>query len=206
MYATSLTFDHASFRYHYLCHYLPLAAGMDILSRSLMKFKRGAQPDLDAWIDCARHTLTEYPPSSETILVRALGHRETSLRDARPTSLDLLCQTLARDFDCRYSPTLLSKTSETPANKGLSRQERTAQLLDVYSADLSTLTTPPAASVAATTDLPTIPATAPTPSIPFLLIDDILTTGATITCHDRRPAPEIPRLPHPGLHPRQGRP
>ena len=124
-----------------------------------MKFKRGAQPDLDAWIDCARNTLTEDPPSPDTILVRALGHRETCLCDVRPTPLDLLCQTLARDFGCRYLPALLSKTDETPANKGLSRQERITQLLDVYSADPSLLT----------------PVTTP-----FLLIDDILTTGATI--------------------------
>jgi hypothetical protein len=170
MYETFLTFNHTSFRYNYLCHYLPIAAGMNTLSRSLMKFKRGAHPDLEAWIDSAREALAEKPPSGDSILLRALGHRELTAHNTsspnphseltpqniRPSSLDLPCRTLALDFGCLYLPTLLSKTRETLSNKNLSRPEREAQLLDVYSADII--------------DAPAS----------YLIIDDILTTGATI--------------------------
>ena len=172
MYETSVIFDHGFFRHHYLCHYRSIGAGADPLSRSLLKFKLGAQPDLDAWVDCARAALAEEPPMSGTILVRALGHRETSVLNGRPRPLDLLCQTLACDFGCRYLPTLLSKSRETPGNKGLSTRERATQLLDVYSAD------PPAP-----------------PCTPLLLIDDILTTGTTIhaiTLALRRSCPGCP--------------
>ena len=184
MYETFLTFNHTSFRYNYLCHYLPIAAGMNTLSRSLMKFKRGAHPDLEAWIDSAREALAEKPPSGDSILLRSLGHRELTAHNTsspdpnngftahntsspdphseltpqniRPSSLDLLCRTLALDFGCQYFPTLLSKTRETLSNKNLSRPEREAHLLGVYTANII--------------DAPAS----------YLIIDDILTTGATI--------------------------
>ena len=142
-----------------------MASGKDTISRSLMKFKRGGHPDLDAWIDCAREALAGQPPAGDTILVRALGHRETTARNTRITPLDLLCQALAATFGCRYLPTLLTKCRETVANKELSRPEREAALLGVYSAHLFHLSA---------ISLPG----APLP--PILVVDDIFTTGATV--------------------------
>jgi len=48
-----ITYHNSSFRHDYLCHYLPVAAGADRLSGSLLRFKRRTQPDLDAWTERA---------------------------------------------------------------------------------------------------------------------------------------------------------
>ncbi|HVS95221.1 MAG TPA: hypothetical protein VHE54_02010 [Puia sp.] len=178
MYESCITFQHGTFRHHYLCHYLSMATAADPLSRSLMKFKRGARPDVDAWIDCALTALAALAkdrPDPDTILVRALGHGETHVSGHRPVPLDLLGDSLASQSGCRYLPGLLSKSRGTLANKGLSPRERVAQLLDVYSA--APMHSPPG------------------PATSFLVIDDILTTGATvraITLALSRSAPGLP--------------
>jgi predicted amidophosphoribosyltransferase len=167
-----------SFTHFYLCPYLPLTAGMDTLSFSLLRFKQRIQPDLDAWIDCSRQLLGRLPFSSDTIILRALRHDEITARTDFPSALDLLGHSLAIDLRCRYLPGLLSKSRTTLPNKHLTRRQRRTQLLDVYH-----LSTSPVHLRA-----PEPPAEAPetsakaglTPTTPFLLIDDILTTGATM--------------------------
>jgi ATP-dependent DNA helicase RecQ len=169
--------------HYFLCHYLPVTAGIDPPSRSLLKFKRAAQPDLDGWIDCALLALREMEPplSPDTIIVRALGHQETSIHTPPlQTSLDLLGQAIATQFHCRYFPYLLIKTRPTRPNKGLTVEQRNAELQDVYSVAAQTTSTTLPAQTTSTTPVDPTPAiwAAPTPP-PFLLIDDLLTTGAT---------------------------
>src|SRR5579872_143690 len=95
---TSILFQKHRYRHFFCCHYLPLSSGIDTVSRSLLKFKRGAQPDLDNWlnraIDSFRETPVDLPPA--TIIIRALRHKETRSTPDSPTSLDLLGQTLSR--------------------------------------------------------------------------------------------------------------
>jgi predicted amidophosphoribosyltransferase len=98
------------------------------------------------------------PISPETIIVRALRHQETSLPTSTPCSLDLLGQAIATQFRCSYLPSLLSKTHPTRQNKGLSVDDRNSELEGIY------------------TFTSAVPITA---TSPFLLIDDLLTTGAT---------------------------
>ncbi len=160
MQETSLTYNNSLFRFYYLCHYLPLTAGSDTLSRSLLKFKRGIQPDLDAWIECSLEVFHKIPLSPDTTIIRALRHDETKVRETPLTSLDLLGRALAATFHCRYLPSLLCKSRPTLSNKGLSRGQRRAELKDVYSITPEVLS--------------------PSLNPPFLLIDDILTTGTTI--------------------------
>jgi predicted amidophosphoribosyltransferase len=152
--------DNSSFIHYYLCPYLPLTAGTDPLSLSLLKFKQRIQPDLDAWIACSTQLLANLPFSPDTLILRALRHDETTPRMEFPSALDLLGHSLAGRLHCRYLPTLLTKTRMTLPGKHLTRTQRRSQLLDVYQ-----LTT-------TLSDL--------SPSTPFLLIDDILTTGATM--------------------------
>jgi predicted amidophosphoribosyltransferase len=168
----------AFFTHLYLCPYLPLTAGKDALSHSLLNFKQRIQPDLDAWIDCSVQLLGSLSFSTDTIILRALRHDETTARTDFPSALDLLGHSLAIHLRCRYLPTLLTKSRPTLSGKHLTRQQRQSQLLDVY----QFATTPPAPVPAK--PAPGSPSTTPipdlSPSTPFLLIDDILTTGTTM--------------------------
>ncbi len=157
--ATSIIYKHSYYPHYFLCNYLPVSAGRDRLSRSLLDFKQGLVPDLDAWIDCMLEAGEFIPVTKDTIIIRALQHEETAATGDPPASLDLLGKALAARFDCRYQPLLLRKSRATLPCKELSRGQRVAGLRHIY----SLLPLPgPAAS-----------------SPPFLLIDDILTTGTT---------------------------
>jgi predicted amidophosphoribosyltransferase len=165
---TTIFFQKDRYRHYYLCHYLPLCSGIDTVSRSLLKFKRGAQPDLDSWIDRTLRGFHETPVvlPPDTLIIRALRHKETRPIPDPPSSLDHLGQALSRQLHTPYLPHLLYKTRSTTVNQVLTRQQRTAELQNVYQIDSSAL---PAAKDAAST----------TPTS-ILLLDDILTTGATI--------------------------
>ncbi|HEV3415004.1 MAG TPA: phosphoribosyltransferase family protein [Puia sp.] len=186
-----------SFTHHYLSPYLPLTAGKDAISLSLVKFKQRIQPDLDAWIACSADLLGNLSFSPDTIIIRALRHNEISARPEFPCALDLLGHTLAARLHCRYLPELLSKTRPTLPGKHLTRQQRRAQLENVYQVAAIPLigvatpepgtAPPPSTSPIQPTPAPqsttTTPDPTPTPlppTTPVLLIDDILTTGATM--------------------------
>jgi ATP-dependent DNA helicase RecQ len=185
---TSITYNDNLYRYFYLCHYLPRTAGVDSLSRSLVKFKRGIRPDLDAWIQCSLELLRNIPLSPGTIIIRALRHDETQVHETQvhetqqvqetpPASLDLLGHALAAAFHCQFLPSLLRKSRPTLSNKGLTRLQRETELKDVYSIAPEALasSSPPSAPLPSSL----LPFSAPS-NPPFLLIDDILTTGTTI--------------------------
>ncbi|HLZ87856.1 MAG TPA: phosphoribosyltransferase [Puia sp.] len=213
---TSVIFQKIRYRHYFLCHYLPLTSGIDTVSRSLLKFKRGAQPDLENWLHRTRCALRETPISlpPDTIIIRALHHNETSPSQNRPISLDLLGQTLSGHFHFPYLPGLLAKTRPTNTNQALTLRQRQAELQDVWRINPAALlnianpisnpsgaTDPsapinPAALTASTADNASTPDNTPTPNNPstpgntstpgahppltsILLIDDILTTGAT---------------------------
>jgi predicted amidophosphoribosyltransferase len=151
-----------SFPHYYLCSYLPRTVGKDALSLSLLKFKQRFQPDLDAWTAAATDLLDDLPFSPDTIIVRALRHNETVARPEFPCALDLLGHSLAARLHCRYLPALLIKTRPTLPGKFLTRNQRRSQLESVYQL------------------APVAPAPEPGSPTPFLLIDDILTSGSTM--------------------------
>jgi predicted amidophosphoribosyltransferase len=202
---SSIFFQNTRYRYYYLCPYLPLGIGIDPVSRSLLKFKRGKQPDLNDWIEHAWQGLREIVPAPppDTIIIRALHHNETRPDPNHPTPLDLLGQTLSTHLYFPYKPGLLLKTRPTSINQSLTRPQREAELRDVYAINPSALENPltsPAtsnqsvlqnpvadpSSPETTLPTPTAPnqqspekATAPLTPSSILLLDDILTTGAT---------------------------
>ncbi|HXD77575.1 MAG TPA: hypothetical protein VN616_07190 [Puia sp.] len=141
----------------FLFPYLPIEAGQDPVSHSLVRFKQRLRPDLDDWIAAAVTALKALRFPSGTVILRPLHHDETTARPGFPGGLDLLGAALAAEFGYRYLPGILSKAHPTLPNKHLPRSRRRTELLDVYR--LETL----------------FPSTTF-----FLLIDDILTTGATI--------------------------
>ena len=183
---SSIIYHNSSFRHDYLCHYLPVAAGADRLSGSLLRFKRRIQPDLDAWTDCSLEVLRDIPlpPDSiplspDTIILRALGHEETSAGHGFPTALDHLGEKIATRFGCRYLPSLLLKSRVTLPCKHLFRRQRLDELRDVYNIATE----------------PTTPHPNALTSPPFLLIDDILTTGTTMRMIIRALRARFPACP-----------
>ena len=84
---SSIKCDSRYFQHYYLCSYLPLAAGPDDRSLSLIRFKQRTQPDLDVWIEHAARLLAtlHFPP--ETIIIRALRHEETTVRPEFPAAV-----------------------------------------------------------------------------------------------------------------------
>ena len=151
------------YRHYFLCPYLPLGAGEDSVSKSLLRFKQRLQPDLDQWIGLGVDSLRTIAPGAGTVILRPLRHDETIVREAFPGALDLLARALALEFGCRYLPELLTKTRPTLPNKFLTRRQRRMELEDVYR-----LTLPATGDGCISADTP------------FLLIDDILTTGTTM--------------------------
>jgi len=159
---TFLSYNKEVYPHYYLCHYLPMSAGRDTLSHSLLKFKQSRQPDLEGWIDCALEILEDAPIPPGATVVRALHHHETSIPDS-PVALDLLGQQLAAHFHHHYHPRLLRKAHPTLPVKAFSRPKREEEMQDLYFID------------------PSYAATLPeSPPDHWLVIDDIHTTGATI--------------------------
>ena len=192
---TSINYFNFSFRHYYLCDYLPLSAGKDMISRSLLKFKHRTQPDFSTWIEYALEALHGVSLTPDTIILRALHHDEMAV-SVFPTALDFLGHALARRFGCRYLPSFLRKSRHARPCKELSRRQRKTELRGIYSLDPAAL---PHVALPATTTPAILPATTPLPAQtsdllpapspakpfgdtapPFLLIDDILTTGTTM--------------------------
>ncbi|HVU58707.1 MAG TPA: hypothetical protein VHD83_26790 [Puia sp.] len=158
---TYLSYNQHLYSHYYLCHYLPASAGRDHLSHSLLKFKKGRQPDLEGWLDCSLELFARAPIPPGATIVRALHHDETTA-SPNPSSLDLLGQQLARRLQHHYHPQLLQKTHPTQPIKLFSKPRREEELRGLYLIDTS------------------YASLLPDPPGHWIIIDDILTSGATI--------------------------
>jgi predicted amidophosphoribosyltransferase len=179
---TSITCRYSSFRHYHLCDYLPLSAGKDMISRSLLKFKHRTRPDFNTWIGYALEALHEISLTPDTIILRALHHDEMVAGTKFPTALDFLGHALAGHFGCRYLPSFLRKSRPARPCKELSRRQRKTELRGIYSLnpDILPHVAPPAALPTPSPADPIPAPPLPSPNPPFLLIDDILTTGTTM--------------------------
>lgn len=154
---TYLSYQQYLYSHYYLCHYLPATTGRDHLSHSLLKFKKGRQPDLDGWLECSLELIALAPIPPGATIVRALHHDETAA--SSHSSLDLLGQELARRFNHQYFPRLLQKSHPNRPVKMFSKPRREEELAGLYHIDRSLLPHPPGH---------------------WLIIDDILTSGCTL--------------------------
>lgn len=153
-----LEFNSEEFTHYYLCQYRPLSVGLDDLSRSILNFKCGRQPDVEAWTECSVSELEQVHIKKDCLILRVLSSTEKIINDASDTPLDYLGIQVAKNLNAHYIPSLLKKTRATSQVKFLSLAERAAELSDVYVFD--TLNS----------DVPS----------QVLILDDILTTGTTV--------------------------
>ncbi len=117
--------------HYYLCHYKPLSAGFDRLSKSLIGLKKRNPVDLEAWTSCA---VESFAPSlvSNPLILRALHSHETNVIN-NDSSLDRLGIDLANLLSGSYIPETLTKAHATTPMKQLSRAMREKALHDIYS-------------------------------------------------------------------------
>jgi predicted amidophosphoribosyltransferase len=158
---TYLSYNQQLYSHYYLCNYLPASTGRDSLSHSLLRFKNGRQPDVDAFIDCAIESFAGIPIPSGATIIRALRHFETTV-SGEPSPLDLLGQRVADHYQHYYLPRLLEKPHANQPVKLFSKPRREEELQGLYRIDASYV------------------ATLPEPPGSWLIIDDVLTSGATL--------------------------
>lgn len=146
-----------SFDHFYLCHYRPKRAGeQDRLSKSLLRFKDGREPDLRAWIDCCVSELKPKFSNQNVSIIRALAHSEIMAVEVNP--MGRLCKHLSEFVGVWDATAALSKLKPTNKLSRLPKRERYEQSIGNYMVESGLV-----------------------PSKRILIIDDILTSGATMT-------------------------
>jgi predicted amidophosphoribosyltransferase len=157
---TYLSYNQHLYSHYFLCNYLPASAGRDNLSQSLLRFKKGRQPDLDAFIDCSISLFSTAPILSGAVIVRALHHQETTA-SGTVSPLDLLGQQLAQQYSHHYLPGLVLKHRSNQPLKLFSKPRRDEELQGLYYLDAG------------------FASYLPHPPVSWVIIDDVLTSGST---------------------------
>jgi len=156
----------------YLCNYRPRHIGGDRLSRSILRFKDALAHDLRAWIDCAVSELQKVDIADDIIVMRALSSTETIIDASSDTALDKLGKAIAEKFAINWMPGLINMLKITRPLKSLEAAERSTEIKNAYSLFSENL------------DLN---------DKRLLLIDDIISTGTTITTIIRLIKQHFPR-------------
>jgi ATP-dependent DNA helicase RecQ len=123
-------------------------------------FKDGDQQAVDRWVTKALELSTSLPRVD--CIVRAFGHKETEVSSTGPElPLDTLGLKLGQSLNTIYSPHYLEKSHTLEKSTNQSAKEREQQVRGVYSVD------------------PNIKESIDNDKLTFLVIDDVLTSGAT---------------------------
>ena len=195
---THIMYKDEQIRHSYLCSYLPLTTTTDPLSRSLLKFKRGRQPDLANWIRATLESYSHYPLSRDTIILRALRHNETEIpqptktqqptepQTQQPTEPQTQQPTEPQSPQKPPSPSLFPLPAIKPTPLDLLGQNLSNTFNCQYLPSLLRKSKPTLSNKGLTREnretqlqnIYSIPHPPPDHH-PILLIDDIFTTGAT---------------------------
>jgi ComF family protein len=134
--------------------YLPAATGLNPLASAIQALKyRGRRNVADA---LSALLADRYPYGTDALLVPIPLHR-TRLRARGFNQAALLARGLARRRGLALAPRLLARTRPTVAQAGLAASARRQNLRDAFA----------------------LRTRAPLPDRPIVLVDDVLTTGAT---------------------------
>jgi hypothetical protein len=138
----------------HVANFIPVNWGaQDRVSRSIVDFQYNREPQTQQWIRLAESALPAIPCD---VIVRALSSKESTSNGKYP--LDLLCQHLSRRLNVPFAPERLWKFRRTGAVKNAGgKAARLKMLFNAYEFYGSSL--PPHARV--------------------LIVDDLITTGAT---------------------------
>lgn len=139
-------------RHFYLGYYLPG------IKQEVWSFKDGKKSAINRWSNKALEVCAALPAID--VVVRALGHAELEA-GRQPTPLDRLGASLAAAIKAHYQPGGLYKSRVLVKSTKCSARERLQQVNGVYSA---------ASGLADAYD---------SGEITFLIVDDVLTSGAT---------------------------
>lgn len=129
------------------------------IKQEVFEFKNGTQSAVRRWIEKSVE-LAENLPEID-IVVRALGHAELTVPAAQEKPLDYLGSGLATAIDATYKPDLLQKDRELVKSTQLGTSRRRNQVQGAYSIDADQVEEPA------------------DKELTFLVVDDVLTTGAT---------------------------
>lgn len=197
--ATHIIYGDEQIRHFYLGHYLPLTTVADPMSRSLLKFKRGRQPDLANWIRAALEGFSHHPLSPDTIILRALHHDETEVTQTSQTQSPPSPQPAQPQTSQTQSPQPAQHQTSHPGpspslfplptikptpldllGQNLSTTFSCQYLPSLLRKSKTTLSNKGLTREQRETQLQNIYSITPLPNTqPILLIDDIFTTGAT---------------------------
>lgn len=149
----------SSFRLYHLCYYFSKSDKNDEDKKLIIDFKKGKEAAVRHFIVKALAFLEHHEMDEHLTILRPLHSHETYIRCEAPTPLDRLGWSLATVFDCLYTQDVLQKIRTTQPVKSLTIEQRVAELNGVYRID--------------------------TKNYDFnnqklLIIDDVVTTGATV--------------------------
>jgi predicted amidophosphoribosyltransferase len=155
-------------RLFHIAYYHAARVGyQDIVSRSLHDFKDGCEPQTARWIALAAPKVCSELKCD--VIVRCLGAGE--LKVGAGTPLDRLCEAIAGGSGAKYEPARLEKEKAVKAMTSLGgRVARQKELDGVYQFDASGLAA----------------------GVHILLVDDIVTTGATLESVNRAISKALP--------------
>jgi predicted amidophosphoribosyltransferase len=151
----SMPFSNSDGAWH-LAYYFPDRKTTEPFSKSLIQFKYNQSNIVDKWTALAT---SEFLKSGTKIdyVVRSLGHTEL-IAEGTGKPLDTLGQSLANGLGCKYQPDLIRKNRTTIPMHTLRKWERFYELDGVFYI---------------------VPDSAIKDGKGFLIIDDIITCGAT---------------------------
>ena len=150
--------DNAYCTLYHLAYYFSKGPADDQDKKRLLAFKNGEEHAQRYFILNTLDALKKQEPAEDLVVLRALGSAEKAADDDRLSPLDRLGDSIALVYGCSYYPKIVTKHRATRPLKTLNLTARKEELMGVYQVDSHFFNFN---------------------ERPVMIIDDIVTTGAT---------------------------